>query len=350
MGGMKINYITFGSLHRDERGQVTSSMASARYRILLPAREIGRLGHEVNIHATDESFWREQRYRQLEGDVTVFCKSFDTRNETLARALQQAGQTVALDICDNHFEHPVHGAHFRRMVEIADCIVASTVKMAEIIHDRTGRRALVIGDPVEGVRGTARFNPDRRPLRALWFGHPLNLDSLFAGLPDLASACARCPMELAIVTAIIPGLREQVLEWNSSHSSLQLFLAPWSPETAVVCLRECDVVLIPSLSDNTKIVKSPNRLLEGIWAGRPVLAYPLPSYTEFQDYAILHTHLGSALEQLLRSPEAMTQKIQRGQDYIARHYLPEHMAARWLAVLNHTAPVPEMMAASAAQA
>lgn len=344
---MKISYITYGRLHLDSTGKPASNTASARYRILLPGEQLNRFGHTVHVHATNDEFWSEGRYAAIVGDIVVFSKSFDRRNELLAESFKQAGRRLVFDICDNHFDHPQHGPHFRRMVQLADVLVASTQTMAEIIRVTTGRTSVVIGDPVEGTRGAARFQPDGAMLKCLWFGHPINLDSMFASLPALQTAAARYPIDLNVVTAPIPGLTDQLNEWNCNHADgLRLRLTQWSPVNVQHGLQAADMVLIPSLTNSTKQVKSPNRLIESIWAGRLTLAYPLPSYLEFDGFSCLHENLGVALEVAMLAPNAHHERIVAGQQYIDTCYRPEHIARQWEQALSLAATCDPVRAIS----
>ena len=46
----------------------------------------------------------------------------------------------------------------------------------------------------------------------------------------------------------------------------------WSLDAQWRRLRACDAVIIPSLQDSIKQVKSANRMVEALWAGRPAVA------------------------------------------------------------------------------
>jgi hypothetical protein len=47
--------------------------------------------------------------------VLVVAKSFDPQNEVLAASMKARGVRVVVDFCDEHFAHPVRGAHFRNL-------------------------------------------------------------------------------------------------------------------------------------------------------------------------------------------------------------------------------------------
>lgn len=325
---MRITFVSFGPLYRNARGKVTSDLASTRYRALLPARYLAGRGHEVQMVTSDESFWSEAKYAQITGEAVVFGKSLDERNESVAVALRNAGRRVIFDICDNHFDTPTLGAHYRRMIELADDVVASTQTMADIVRSVCGREARVIFDPLEGNRSAVRFATDHSPVRLMWFGHPLNLDTLRAVMPELQSVARDRAISLAVVTSPGPWL-EQEREFWSNAANLKVTPINWSMEAMEQQFAACDIVIIPSLSNDRKNVKSPNRLTESIWAGRLAIAYPIPSYLEFADYAVIATDFDTAIRDALASPQAHVARIAEGQEYLAQTYSVPVIGDQW---------------------
>src|SRR5436190_3584187 len=74
--GMKIVYVCYGALEQGPAGP-TSKMASMRYRAIVPARELRRLGHDVRIVVAGEGAWSEAEVEALRCDVVVVSKSFN---------------------------------------------------------------------------------------------------------------------------------------------------------------------------------------------------------------------------------------------------------------------------------
>ncbi len=153
---MKIAWITFGQVEQRE-GVYASPLASARYRAIIPGRELVARGHEIRIAAVTGKHEPPGIHSLLRAEVVVFSKSFDSINEELAKAAKRYGAKVVFDICDNHFENPRYEGHYRNMTELADVVVVNTPQMAEIVHQFTGRESTVVGDPYEGPRGEPRW-------------------------------------------------------------------------------------------------------------------------------------------------------------------------------------------------
>jgi hypothetical protein len=286
-----------------------------RYRLTLPAQAIA--GSKVTHLGAGAK--RATLLERFDGaDAAVFGKVFDAALAPVAleliAALRQRGVKVVADYCDDHFAHPALGPVYRAMAEAVDQIVASTPGLAEVVKSQTATPVAVISDPVEGKRGEPRASV-RTPGRLLWFGHPLNLDTLRFGVPDCL---------LTVMTA--PG-----------HGAERLghrFRA-WSTAALFEELRECDAVIIPSNPhDPRKAVKSPNRFTEALWAGRLVIAHPLASYEALASYGWVGEDLGEGLKWLIAHPGEAAERIRRGQDWVAQHCSPQAIGAAWLEIAS----------------
>jgi hypothetical protein len=196
---MEVSWITFGSPVRRADGSITSDLASLRYRVLSPIRELNRAPYGHQLTAISEKTSDDLKEKALRADVVVFSKSFLPANEALAERARSRGVRVIFDVCDNHFQHPAFGPHYRRMSALADQVVCNTLEMAKVARAYCAGEPVVIADPYEGPRGAAAFAPDG-PLRLLWFGHPSNLDSLQEGLGDLIAYSASQPVALTVLT------------------------------------------------------------------------------------------------------------------------------------------------------
>ena len=209
--------------------------------------------------------------------------------------------------------------------------VASTPMLAEAIAARTGRLASVIAEPFEGAKAAARWAPGANRMNLLWFGHWANLDTIEKAVPALLDYGAKHPLALTVVTIAQTDLLRRFKQFNQHHRHrLSLRYVAWSLEATWRELGATDIVVIPqNMSERTRIAKSPNRLIESIWAGRFVVASPIPSYAEFGEWAALHEDICEGLDWALAHEDAVVPRIKAGQDYIATHYSPSVIADRW---------------------
>lgn len=329
---MRVSWITFGAPERRGDGSVTSTLASLRYRVLAPI--LATSAHQHQIVPLGPEAPESRREKALNADVLILSKSFDPANEDLARRAQAKGIPVVFDVCDNHYRHPQHGAHYRAMTALADHVVCSTEAMRDVARPFAQAPLTVIQDPYEGPRGAPRFAPGER-LRLLWFGHPSNLDSLRGAFGGLGEYAARRAVSLSILTTPGEALAQEVAEINHRFGpALQVTVEPWSLEAQWSALAACDAVVIPSLQTDQKRVKSANRMVEALWAGRPVVAQPLPAFMPFAAWTPIRTTLLEGLTALEAEPEAWPGRIEAAQAHIAQVHTPAVIGRSWETVFR----------------
>ena len=314
---MRIVWVSFAPLRKTPAG-LTSELASARYRITLPAAAVPGSKVTQLVSGTNRRTLLE---RFAGAEVVVFGKLFDFALAELVldliAALRERKVKVVMDFSDDNFGHPVAGPAYRALANAADLLVASTEGLAEVLRAEAAVPVRVVTDPVEGQRGEPRAAA-RRPVQLLWFGHPLNLDTLELGLPQI-----RLPFELTLVTA--PG---------SGAEAMGHRFRAWSAQALFEELRECDAVIIPSDPHNPrKIVKSPNRFTESVWAGRFVIAHALPSYEPLAGFGWVGENLGGGLAWLLANPAAAAQRVRAGQRAVEEHFSPQAVGRAWQAAI-----------------
>jgi len=313
---MRIVWVSFAPLRKTAAG-LTSDLASVRYRLTLPAQAIA--GSKVTYIGPGAN--RRTLLERFAGaDAVVFGKLFDVSLADpaleLAAELRKRGVRIIADYCDDYFVHPALGPAYRALANAADAVVASTPALAEVLRTQTPARVSVVSDPVEGERGEPSATVGRPP-RLLWFGHPLNLDTLPFGLDQLNER--KLDFTLTIVTS--PGSGAEVLGHRCR---------PWSTQAVFEELRRCDAVIIPSdPHDPRKAVKSPNRFTESVWAGRFVVAHPLPAYEALAGYGWVGEHLGEGIAWLVDHFDEARQRVHAGQEAVARLFSLEAIGRAW---------------------
>jgi hypothetical protein len=318
---MRVVWVSFTPLRKTPAG-LASDLASIRYRLLVPAQalpesRVTQISHGANRRTLLERF--------AGADAAVFGKIFEPTLAPvaleLAAALRAKGVKVIVDFCDDHFDHPQLGPVYRALANVADAIVASTPGLADVIREQTSRKPSVVDDPVEGVRAEPAATPGR-PVRLLWFGHPSNLDTLRFGLPQLDAR--EVDFALTVMTAAGSGAESSGYRFR-----------PWSTAGLFDELRQCDAVIIPSNPyDPRKAVKSANRFTEALWAGRFVIAHPLPSYEPLAPYGWVGEDLGEGLAWLLDHRDEAPARIRAGQEWVAANASREAVAAAWKAAIG----------------
>lgn len=246
-------------------------MASYRYRVLIPSRE---LGWPIN---TPES------------DVLIFSKPIPS-DVALAHTAQQRGSLIVVDVCDAH----LHYQHYRDLIRMADAVTVPTPFLASLIHEDCGVPATVIDDPYEF--------PERAPhvqgANMLWFGHPTNYYSLEPYLPALKA------YDLQIMTNR-PGC------------------LPWSVEGLQEELARADIVILPETAPH----KSANRAIEAIRSGCFVVAEPHPSLNDIP--GLWTGDLLKGIEWVRQNPSLSNERLTQSQAYVRARHTPERVANAW---------------------
>lgn len=351
---MKISWVTYSPFKVVETVP-QSNEADARYRVFAPVRELHAVGHDIEVIYFAPDATAPQMISAVQGRAVVLGKLVPPTHEAfpalaataldVVKGLQARGVRVIADINDNHFENSPRAPYFRELVVTVDAIVASTPRMAEIIRGRTSRPVTVARDPYEGQRGEARFEPrhlswprrilgasdaDVRPV-LLWYGYPTNLDTLAILRDQLLPLARRQPLIVRVMTRRSNEAESLCNELHASCSGrIWWTFAAWSLADMQKALRETDLIVLPSNAESsTKAVKSPNRLVNGLWAGRFVVAHPLPSYEEFTEYAWVGENIADGVRWALENPRESYQRIVRGQEYVEKRYSPFAAAREW---------------------
>jgi hypothetical protein len=256
----------------------------------------------------------------------------------LAQQARALGARVVVDLCDDHFDTPDLGPAYHALCQLADRVTASTAAMAEVIRQSTGKRAALIDDPYEGPPGAPQFEPNRDRARLLWFGHPVNFDTVTDMVPKLGELARSTPLSLHVVSnSSNSGIRGYLDQVNRHFGpGLASSFTEWSPEATWQALAECDMVVVPSLPSAKKLVKSPNRVVEPLRAGRFVVAYPLPSYVELADFIWLGENVAEGVAWAVANAAEVRRRIAAGQAHIHRRFSPLSIGRVWEAVLQQT--------------
>jgi glycosyltransferase involved in cell wall biosynthesis len=333
--------------------------ASLRFRVGIPARALATVGVEsayvgldtpaVLGHLTPDNV-----------DAVVFSKLSTPRGPAFdlfataylgtADHARARGLGVVVDLVDNVFATD-RSDFFAALLARADAVTVATEALAEVCTHHSQAPVHVVEDPVEGERRPPRFAPPRagllariglgpaaaRPLRLLWFGGQYRTFRDLAGLfPALCEFARKQPIELSVITGVDQRIAHE-LETLRAHAprTFTARFAAWSLEAVAEGLEACDLVLLPAdLKDAMRTTASANRLARALWAGRAVIAHPLPSYVDFRDAALLHANLIDALQWALADPAEVDRRIHVGQELVASRLSPEAIAGRWREVLG----------------
>lgn len=271
-------------------------LASFRYRVMIPARELRRMGFETTYGV---------------GDVTLFTKHWDAAEADVAKRLADNGGRVVFDICDDHFRTE-HRAHYLRMCEIAHAITCSTPYLADRIREETGREATPITDPYEYPLAAPRLRSGSA-LKLLWYGHSSNRASWekLRGLVD-----------------------RKLLVCSDLRPDFECLFALWNREMMAPMFHWSDVVVLPVADTEKARGKSPNRLVEAVRQGRFVVANPIPSYEGYGMW--LGEDIREGLAWVDANPEMAIVRVRDAQNKVEAFHSPRVVASHWRRVFIGT--------------
>lgn len=319
----------------------SSKIASVRYRAIIPARELSARGHQARVLGLDRVSFDSIRDQISTADKVVFRKNYFEPEcaERMLQEMRARGVKTLFDLSDDRLDE-WHGSHLQRMIDQVDTVVTASPLLQQIVRQHASKDSFVIGDPFEGPQGEAQGPAPGPRLKALWFGHPTNLESLYQALPVLLEAGKRKPIDLCILTERVDGIERACKDSNSKNRhALSLRFAEWSLAQTWKSLAETDFVIIPSVPDNRRLLaKSTNRMVESLWAGRFVVAHPVPSYMEFKDWAWIGEDLAEGIAWMAEYGSLLVDRVQAAQHYIDSTYSPRRIASDWEKVLEKDIP------------
>jgi hypothetical protein len=339
-------------------------VASARIRCMNPLRELQRRGFPVELFRSDHA----SSYQAV-----VYSKLYDTPSYNEALGFHAQGMKIVVDLCDNHFYNPGQvpelaqaGMELRRMLRVADHLVASTPEVAALMAAEAGGGApvTVIGDAIEeSILGV------QQPSLRRWL-HQRHLRRLLARLQQQRAAGVEASLVwfgihggphhehgMADLQRVRPVLEEihrqkriQLTVISNSRSKFAGLIAPWSipthylewnPVTFLDALRAHDVAVIPVTQNPFTRCKSNNRVATALSAGLAVVADSIPSYREFGELCRLDDWHEGLLE-YVRDPDLRRRHAVQGREYVLRKYGLPQIADDWERLFSAilAAPIP----------
>lgn len=364
---MLIHWITDGIKGSPDIG-FSSSLASNRYRAILPAEQLRKDGHTV--HFIEMARWTAETSGATTElpDVCIIGKLLPNNDPNRFQRLSQRilegaakasaqGVVVVADFSDDHFDNPQIGSYWRALAARADVCTAGSDAMAQVVRSHSRGPVATVHDPLaspigkpkvfaqgiglpgwmQKMLGGQRFS---HRLKLAWYGNHGNWPAMQRWadtLPALATAQA---LLVWIVTQPNPSIERYVEAFNKKNRPAALMeFVPWDESTQWSVVADADIVLVPSdTSLKGKAVKSANRVTDAMNAGRYVIASPLEAYESFRSYVSLTDEPTHAVREYLANPQRAMQMLVDGQMVVhARHNVTQ-VVAEWLRAIRLKTP------------
>lgn len=325
---MNITFITKYGISKLENGKLYSSGASARLRVIVPATHLSQEGHSVQILTIQPG--QKLEPSQINGEVIVISKIIDPN--VLDDILALPNKKIILDLCDNRLENTEIGNKLSQVIKKSALCIANTEEMHKKINQHKPNTAIIISDPVEGLKQTPYIpENDTKRIKLVWFGHQDGFLVLTQKIPEIVEKNPEKLFSLNVITGITNEICHWVHQFNKTNSKVYITLTQWSENATLNGCLHSDVVIIPSTLTEFNLTKSPNRLLQGLWFGKSVAAYPLPSYKPYNGFAYLDENIGSAIKKVVEdTSSSRLDKIYRGQNLVEKYHSREIISTQWI--------------------
>jgi hypothetical protein len=244
-----------------------------------------------------------------DGDIVVFQKLHGhVTVASMESVRRRHGRVIFID-CD--YPLKTLEAATSNLTLCSSDYLASQYSLKGIVNVRVISEAYESSHPV-------RVREDDPPL-CVWFGHfePVRM----LELRWLNELLARSLPDYRLLTI-----------WNGEPASKK-----WDLSTIWSDIGQCDIALITGNDSVATSCKSPNRLVQAMALGLPVVAYPIPSYRP-----IIHTGRNGflcrtepewiAALRLLRSVAARRQVGELGYRFARRYFSPRRIGIAWEAM------------------
>ena len=207
-------------------------------------------------------------------------------------------------------------------INLANLSVVKTSAASEIIYKNTGLIANIIPDCLwfKSEKPIAKVN---YPFKASWFGMNTNHTTINEILPSLEALNEK--IHLNIITNKFEKL-QKVIESNN-YVNLQFKFTVWTPEFNYDLLKS-DLVIIPYSSDNIRLVKSANRIVDTMNLGRFVIMSNAEQFSEFKDYCYFG-NIADGFKWLKVNQDLALKKTISAQEYIINNYSNKITVKKW---------------------
>jgi glycosyltransferase involved in cell wall biosynthesis len=350
------------------------TVASFRYRCLVPAWALQQIGH-------DSAIFVDERPDPSEFDALIVVKQAGERLHDVARAFRTRGKPVFLDLCDNIFvpgyaqrrgpelsaetagdlaRHaeafvtPTHALERVARRHLGDDVASWVVPDAAITPD--GYQALsawlpgaIVEAPQSGLSGgrdlhdgdmfgvESDWQVEHLPedtARVIWFGRHGSFHSEFGmGLlkpviEELERAHRDRPVELVVMS-------NNRIRFDALTHGVKIFTRyeTWSNERVFFELSRADLFVMPSAADPFSLCKSANRAVLALANNVPVVATYLESLEPLRDVLMIDDWR-AGIDAYLFDPRIANEHLARAQPILAEQFSVEAIGRQWNAVLG----------------
>ena len=372
------------------------TIASVRYRCLLPLHYLSTLGYQSIIYSSNDVV------NFIPNTIgIIFVKTFRNHDLETAYQAQRLGIPIFFDLCDNIFakDYPskavVHPREvFKQIARISSVLVTTGEELQKKVEHEiiNVKPVIVIQDGVEKKEDIAKFcqiikhkkslnlnikkNKNiidktlidyllktvwkqpiflkilakSKPLQILntkikinssnpikqiiWFGNHGNPPNLgMLGIMEIAEALTKLSKSFSFQLLVVSNNYEKYRQYILPLP-FKTSYAQWTPTNIYDYIKQSSVTIIPSSTDNFNICKSPNRAISSLSLGIPVVATKTPALEPFKD-CVLFEDWETNIKAYFTNPHLVAKHIDRAQEIINQNYSGEVVAQKWANIIEN---------------
>ncbi len=285
------------------------------------------------------------------GDIVVLAKKSTPTDLFYLKSNQIK---CVYDICDNKWRKYVSPEWIQRVItphnvicQGVDGIVTTSQKMKDLISKHIGRNSIIIPDPVEATREEPRVAlKSKECINIFNYGNHKHFQKIY--WKNFISQLFDTEINFKFHCMMDRSKKYKIM-YQKEIEQGRLVIYEYNFEKQYELMRMCDIVYLPivcnSMPDlNNLMSKSPNRIMDAIYSGKPVITnegvnswLPFRHFADFIGWARSFDYGANiqAFRALINKPkDEIIHRILRGQEYIKKHHSPEVIGKQWIDLEN----------------
>lgn len=313
---------------RETREPVAAGVSS-RLRVLLPAKGLANRGYKVAVKSL-----RDGRDADIQNyDIYVVSKIFYPKSVEAIKTLHRRGALIISDHCDNYLQGGEYQRFQLETIQHSDRLICNTWEMYKAIKTHTRNLPVdIIDEPHEIDLSPIRFEGivNGNPLRVLCFGNRQLVWHLLEAAPGIIKTSKFRDLQFELVTLIDSEVELLANRFRQiTPDNVNLILTRWTEHEMTSAFARSDMVFIPAVHQKFNQTKSPNRLVEAVAAGLPVVAFPIPSYRFLQDFIPLTDDFLVGYRYLTSHRDLAALNLRRAQELVSKRHSQARVTAQW---------------------
>ena len=259
--------------------------------------------------------------------------------------LKERNIKCVYDICDNKWRKSASGQWVEKVIwphnemcKQADALVTTCDGMRELVKNNIGRNSFIVNDPYEYEKTEPSFS-FKNKIIIFNFGNSkhfsrVNWKEIINKFEDINADFE--------IHCMLDRTKKYIEQYRTTE---KLYLHEYNYDKQKEMMRICDIIFLPVLAQTQEQftdlkVKSPNRVIDSIQAGKPVITNisvqsyrPFKNYVEFA-YPDYDGYARSFKVILNKKKTEIVSSLKAGQNYIELNHSPEVIGKQWIELEN----------------